>query len=100
MFNMYVSLPHNFKGTHMSRFVEMLEANSEPFSAQALVALLEQMVLRLEATEGCIELEFPFFIEKAAPIPLRRALCSAIDAPAEYSPAAIHRVNCKDRRYD
>lgn len=67
-FNMNVRLGHHTKGTHMSRFVELLEANTEPFSAQALVGLLEKMVSRLEATEGRIELEFPFFIEKAAPI--------------------------------
>ena len=67
-FNMNVRLAHNVKGTHMSRFVEILETNPEPFSARSLVALLEHMVARLEVSEGRIEMQFPFFIEKAAPV--------------------------------
>jgi len=67
-FDMNVRLDHAVKGTHMSRFVEILETNPEPFSARSLVALLETMVARLEVAEGRIEMQFPFFIEKAAPI--------------------------------
>ena len=67
-FNMNVRLAHSVKGTHMSRFVEILETNPEPFSAKSLAALLEHMVARLEVSEGRIEMQFPFFIEKAAPI--------------------------------
>ena len=67
-FNMNVRLAHSVKGTHMSRFVEILESNPEPFSAKSLAALLERMVTRLEVSEGRIEMQFPFFIEKAAPI--------------------------------
>jgi GTP cyclohydrolase I len=67
-FNMNVRLAHNVKGTHMSRFVAILETNPEPFSAASLATLLEHMVQRLEVAEGRIEMEFPFFIEKAAPV--------------------------------
>lgn len=67
-FNMNVRLAHSVKGTHMSRFVEILETNPEPFSAKSLAALLEHMVARLEVSEGRIEMQFPFFIEKTAPI--------------------------------
>ncbi len=67
-FNMNVRLAHSVKGTHMSRFVEILETNPEPFSANSLAALLERMVARLEVSEGRVEMQFPFFIEKAAPI--------------------------------
>ena len=67
-FDMNVRLAHSVKGTHMSRFVEILETNPEPFSAKSLSALLEHMVARLEVSEGRIEMQFPFFIEKAAPI--------------------------------
>jgi GTP cyclohydrolase I len=67
-FNMNVCLDHSVKGTHMSRFVEILETNPEPFSASSLAALLKRMVARLEVSEGRIEMQFPFFIEKAAPI--------------------------------
>lgn len=67
-FNMSVGLPHHTKGTHMSRFVELLAANNEPFCWRSLGTLLELMVDRLQVRNGNIDVEFPFFIEKAAPI--------------------------------
>ena len=67
-FSMNVRLAHNVKGTHMSRFVEILESNPEAFSAKSMVGLLEHMVARLDVTEGRIDVQFPFFIEKAAPV--------------------------------
>jgi GTP cyclohydrolase I len=66
-FNMYVSLPHNFKGTHMSRFVETLHAERE-ISVESFRAMLEGMTARLEAETGHIEMSFPFFITKRAPV--------------------------------
>ena len=65
-FNMYVSLPHNFKGTHMSRFVEILHAERE-ISVESFRGMLENMTRRLEADAGHIEMTFPFFIMKRAP---------------------------------
>ena len=66
-FNMYVSLPHNFKGTHMSRFVETLHAERE-ISVESFRAMLEGMTARLEAETGHIEMSFPFFVTKKAPV--------------------------------
>src|SRR5579862_9958822 len=66
-FNMYVSLPHNFKGTHMSRFVEILHGERE-ISVESFRAMLETMTERLEADAGHIEMSFPFFVMKRAPI--------------------------------
>src|SRR5215470_8516485 len=66
-FNMYVSLPHNFKGTHMSRFVEALHAERE-ISVESFRAMLEGMTARLEAETGHIEMSFPFFVMKQAPV--------------------------------
>jgi len=66
-FNMYVSLPHNFKGTHMSRFVEILHGERE-ISVESFRAMLESMTGRLEADSGHIEMTFPFFVMKKAPI--------------------------------
>ncbi|HVH84335.1 MAG TPA: GTP cyclohydrolase FolE2 [Steroidobacteraceae bacterium] len=66
-FNMYVSLPHNFKGTHMSRFVEALHAERE-ISVESFSAMLEGMTARLEAETGHIEMSFPFFVMKKAPV--------------------------------
>ncbi|HUI63154.1 MAG TPA: GTP cyclohydrolase FolE2 [Steroidobacteraceae bacterium] len=66
-FNMYVSLPHNFKGTHMSRFVEILHGERE-ISVESFRAMLATMTERLEADTGHIEMSFPFFVMKKAPV--------------------------------
>ena len=67
-FNMYVCLPHQFKGTHMSRFVEILEEHEREITVESFRAMLKEMVERLEAEEGHIEISFPYFIEKKAPV--------------------------------
>ena len=67
-FNMYVHLPHNFKGTHMSRFVEILNGYEREISVESFEDMLRQMVSRLEAESGHIEMSFPYFINKAAPV--------------------------------
>src|SRR5437763_124549 len=66
-FNMYVSLPHNFKGTHMSRFVEILHSERE-ISVESFRAMLGTMTERLEADVGHVEMSFPFFVMKKAPV--------------------------------
>ena len=66
-FNMYVALPHNFKGTHMSRFVEILHGERE-ISVESFRGMLEKMAERLEADTGHIEMSFPFFVMKKAPV--------------------------------
>lgn len=68
MFNMYVSLPHDFKGTHMSRFVEILNSREREISVENFPAMLHDMVEKLEAESGRIEMNFPYFINKAAPV--------------------------------
>ena len=67
-FNMYVGLPHRFKGTHMSRFVEILNSHEREISVESFEAMLRDMVKRLEAEFGHIEMTFPYFINKAAPV--------------------------------
>ncbi|HEY6482563.1 MAG TPA: GTP cyclohydrolase FolE2 [Steroidobacteraceae bacterium] len=66
-FNMFVRLPHDFKGTHMSRFVEILHAERE-ISVESFRVMLTTMTERLEADAGHIEMTFPFFIMKRAPV--------------------------------
>ncbi|HMW17618.1 MAG TPA: GTP cyclohydrolase FolE2 [Accumulibacter sp.] len=68
IFNMYVSLPHNFKGTHMSRFVEILNSHEREISVENFPVMLREMVERLEAKSGHIAMSFPYFINKAAPV--------------------------------
>jgi GTP cyclohydrolase I len=67
-FSMSVSLPEHFKGTHMSRFVSILNAHDEAISADSFRVMLKEMAQKLEATSGYIEMKFPFFINKAAPV--------------------------------
>ncbi len=67
-FNMYVNLPHNFKGTHMSRFVEILNLHEREIGVESFKEMLGEMAERLEAEAGHIEMSFPYFINKTAPI--------------------------------
>lgn len=67
-FNMYVNLPHHFKGTHMSRFVQILNQHERELSLESFRQMLVEMTERLEAAEGHIEMSFPYFIEKQAPV--------------------------------
>jgi GTP cyclohydrolase I len=67
-FNMYVNLPHNFKGTHMSRFVEILNVPGREISVDSFQAMLLEMTDRLEAEAGHIEMTFAYFVNKAAPV--------------------------------
>src|SRR5258706_15688509 len=58
-FNMYVGLPHQFKGTHMSRFVEILNAHEREITVDSFQAMLREMMAKLESAEGRIEMSFP-----------------------------------------
>lgn len=96
-FNMYVDLPHNFKGTHMSRFVEILEDNDTEISVKSFRSMLLRMRERLEAERGHIEMHFPFFIKKSAPVSKVQSLMNYQatligDCSAEYSDITIRVV--------
>jgi len=66
--DMYVSLPSNVKGTHMSRFLQVLHDFDKPLSFDTLHELMNIMLKRLEADSGYIKIKMPFFIKKTAPI--------------------------------
>src|SRR5512134_503779 len=57
-FDMYVGLPHHFKGTHMSRFVEILNAHERELSPQTFPVMLREMVKKLEAESGHVAMTF------------------------------------------
>jgi GTP cyclohydrolase I len=63
-----VHLPHNFKGTHMSRFIEILNEHEREISVESFGSILREMVSRLEAKSGYIEMNFPYFVNKTAPV--------------------------------
>lgn len=70
--NMTVHLPEQKKGTHMSRFMALLEeftsSDSKPLNIDIFGKLIHNMLKLLDAESGRIELSFPFFITKAAPV--------------------------------
>jgi len=72
--NMYVDLPHHFKGTHMSRFIEILNQYHGEISIERMDTMLRNMKEHLEASSAHLELEFPYFIEKQAPVSGSRSL--------------------------
>ncbi len=67
-FNMYVRLPHDFKGTHMSRFVEVLNRPGREIGVASFHEMLTEMNARLDAGTGHIEMSFPYFVMKTAPV--------------------------------
>ena len=67
-FNMYVNLPDHYKGTHMSRFVEILNNHEYEITVKSFKRMIEEMNELLNAESGNIEMTFPYFINKAAPV--------------------------------
>ncbi len=67
-FNMYVNLPHDFKGTHMSRFLEILNRHEREITVTSFKDMLTEMTELLDAQEGHIEMTFPYFVAKNAPV--------------------------------
>ena len=67
-YQLTVKLPADKKGTHMSRFISLLEEHAESFSLHRFQALSIDMLARLEAEEGDIIVRFPYFIKKTAPV--------------------------------
>ncbi|MDM8548251.1 GTP cyclohydrolase FolE2 [Candidatus Venteria ishoeyi] len=88
-FNMYVNLPHNFKGTHMSRFVEILNENEYEITVQSFKRMLTEMLARLEAKSGHIEMNFPYFVNKSAPV-------SKVESLLDYDVTFIGEI-CGDK---
>jgi GTP cyclohydrolase I len=64
--NMYVNLPHRFKGTHMSRFVEILNRFHGEINLKSFHLILQEMKDRLDAEAAHMEIEFPYFLQRDA----------------------------------
>lgn len=92
LFNMYVGLPHDFKGTHMSRFVQILNTGEREISVESFEPMLRDMVARLEAETGHLEMSFPYFINKAAPV-------SGVESLMDYEVAFIGEIR-RDGAYE
>jgi GTP cyclohydrolase I len=85
-FNMYVNLPHNFKGTHVSRFVEILNQHEREISVESFKEMLREMAVRLEAESGHIEMRFPYFVNKKAPV-------SGVESMMDYDVTFIGEIH-------
>ncbi len=80
-----VALPAEQKGTHMSRFIEILEAIDAPLDYAGLIALTQTMRLHLQADAGRLEFRFPLFVRKTAPV-------SGVQSLMDYEAAWIVQV--------
>jgi len=74
--NLYADLPHDFKGTHMSRFIEVFDAHRHDLSMPKFLNMLEEIRESLEARTAYADLHFPYFIEKRAPVTAQAAIMS------------------------
>ncbi len=72
--NMFVNLPHHFKGTHMSRFIEVLNKYRHEIGISNFDEILNEMQEKLEAESAHLEVSFPYFMEKEAPITKSKGL--------------------------
>ena len=74
LFNMHVNLEPHFKGVHMSRFVEVLNDHDSEISVESFESMLRSMISRLETESGVIEMIFPYFMSKTAPVSHAKSL--------------------------
>ena len=71
--NMYVDLPHQFRGTHMSRFIEILNRHKDGISTVNIRKILKDMLAELDASEAHFDIVFPYFVTKEAPVSKEQA---------------------------
>ena len=85
---MFVDLPKEFKGTHMSRFVEVLNAHGNIIHVENINDILFAMQDKLSAATSHLEIEFPYFMVKRAPVTRQE---SVMDYVARFDATACHR---------
>jgi GTP cyclohydrolase IB len=88
MVSLAVDLPHQYKGTHMSRFVEVLHANGQVLDVKGIAAMPGELRMKLNAERAHVEFRFPYFRSKAAPVTKAKGLLDygvifEVDADAE-----------------
>jgi GTP cyclohydrolase I len=85
---LFVDLPKEFKGTHMSRFIEVLNAHGSVVHVENITDILYAMQKKLNAATSHLEMEFPFFLEKNAPV---SGMTSVLDYTARFDATATGR---------
>jgi GTP cyclohydrolase I len=82
---MFVDLPKEFKGTHLSRFVEALNAHGSVMHVENIMDILHSLQKRLNSATSHLEIEFPYFMSKKSPVSRKRSL---MDYMARFDAAA------------
>ncbi|ADN01939.1 hypothetical protein STHERM_c09930 [Spirochaeta thermophila DSM 6192] len=90
--NMFANLPHHFRGTHMSRFVEVFQAHYKNIQMKGFLSMLEDVRKALDAEAAFVDLSFPYFIEKEAPVSRQKSLL-------EYRCSYIGELNGEHRSF-
>ena len=85
---MFVDLPKEFKGTHMSRFLEVLNAHGNVIHVENITDILHAMQEKFQAATSHLEIEFPYFMVKQAPVTGKQSL---MDYLARFDAAACHQ---------
>lgn len=85
---MYVDLPKEFKGTHMSRFIEVLNAHGNVVHVDNISVILQEMQRKFNSNASHLEMEFPYFLTKRAPVSGKESL---MDYEARFEATAIGR---------
>ena len=75
---MFVDLPKEFKGTHMSRFVEVLNAHGNIIHVENISDILQELQKKLNSTTSHLEIEFPYFMSKRSPVSRKESLMDYI----------------------
>ncbi len=75
---MFVDLPQEFKGTHMSRFVEVLNAHGNVIHVENIREILQELQKKLNSATSHLEIEFPYFMSKKSPVSRRESLMDYI----------------------
>jgi len=86
-----VDLPHQFKGTHMSRFVEVLHSHGSELTVANAAAIPQELIRRLHSKRAHLELRFPYFRSKAAPVSGSRGLLDN---------GVVFEINAEDNQID
>jgi len=89
--NMFVDLPHRFKGTHMSRFIEIINHCRGSVSVRQIGSILKAMIEKFDSETAHIDIRFPYFIEKAAPVSGAKSLM-------DYDCAFLASMDARKRR--
>ncbi len=90
--NLYADLPHDFKGTHMSRFIEVFNEHRKDLSMPRFLGMLDEVRLTLDAQTAYSDLHFIYFIEKTAPVSGQKSIMS-------YECSYEGKVSAKEREF-